>query len=87
MSPELETLDQLLGGDLSLSVILDIYPDTDGFLRGVYGLLNSGDVLLLERDTVVPEWRWRELCANGNILDILKAATLSITEQGAKKIG
>ncbi len=44
MSAELETLDQLLGGVLSLAVIRNLYPDGDAFRRGVFGLLSSGDV-------------------------------------------
>ena len=43
MSPELETLDQLLSGELPLSVVCKLYPDVDTFLSGVYGLLKSGE--------------------------------------------
>jgi hypothetical protein len=32
MSPELETLDQLAGGDMSLAVIRRLYPDVDRFV-------------------------------------------------------
>ncbi len=61
MSAELETLDQLLGGALSLAVIRNLYPDGEAFRRGVFGLLSSGDVCLLMIDqTIVPSWRWRE---------------------------
>ena len=38
MSPELETLDQLLGGALALAIIRGCYPDHDRFVRGVSGL-------------------------------------------------
>ena len=33
MSPELETLDQLLGGDLPLTVIRKLFPDAERFVR------------------------------------------------------
>jgi hypothetical protein len=41
-SPELETLDQLLGGDLPLTTIRELYPNDAAFLQGVLGLLKSG---------------------------------------------
>ena len=40
MSPELETLDQLQGGDLLLSVIRGLFLDHDSFVRGVAGVLD-----------------------------------------------
>lgn len=61
MSPELETLDQLLGGDLPLSVIRNLYPSSEGFQRGILGLLFSGDVLLLPSDkTALARRSWRD---------------------------
>ena len=50
MSPELETLDQLLGSDLSLGIVLRLYSDATAFKRGVHALLASGDVCLLTTD-------------------------------------
>lgn len=43
MSPKLETLDQLLGGDTELMVVFGLSPDADRFARGMAGLLHSGD--------------------------------------------
>jgi hypothetical protein len=57
-SPELETRDQLLGGELSLTAIQSVYPNTAAFLRGILGLLSSGDVCLMKTDkTEVPDWQ------------------------------
>lgn len=42
MSPELETLDQLAGGDMPLSLIHGLYPDDAGFICGLSGLLKGG---------------------------------------------
>jgi hypothetical protein len=39
LSPEIETLDQLEGGDLSLTVIRTFYSDTETFLRAVNNIL------------------------------------------------
>jgi len=87
MSAELETLDQLAGGDLRLSVILGLYPDDSAFTRGVLGLLSCGDVRLLTADaTEVPAWRWRELFAEGSVLKELDRYLLTITDQGVKKV-
>ena len=48
MSPELETLDQLLSGDLPLSVVRIVYPDDERFILGVLGLLSDGEIQLFE---------------------------------------
>jgi hypothetical protein len=45
-SAELETLDQLLSGVMSLTVVRKFYPDDSAFLRGVLGLLSCGEVQL-----------------------------------------
>ena len=67
MSPELETLDQLLGSDLSLGIVLRLYSDATAFKRGVHALLASGDVCLLTTDEgEVPTWRCREFVHRWN---------------------
>jgi hypothetical protein len=87
MTPELETLDQLLDGDLSMKVIRTLYPDADAFKRGVFGLLSCGDVRLLMIDqSEVPKWRWRELFAEGTAIDEIGEMKLSITDQGLRRI-
>ena len=87
MSPELETLDQLLGGALPLAVIQNIYPDLEALRLGVFGLLTSGDVCLLAIDnTDVPSWRWRELFVDGSAMKELGNMRLKITAQGARRI-
>ena len=78
MSPELETLDQLICGDMPLMAIRHVYPDPAAFLRGIHGLLKCGDVLLF--------WRWRDLFDNGAVLESPDGMTLSMTEQGAKRV-
>jgi hypothetical protein len=88
MSPELETLDQLLCGALSLGIILRLYPDASAFQRGVHGLLSVGDVRLLAGDGIeVPAWRWRELFIEGGVMNTLDQLMLDITDQGARRIG
>ena len=88
MSPELETLDQLLGGVLSLDVIFKLYPDREAFQPSVHGLLSAGDVRPITREGVeVPPWRWRELFIEGGVMKALDQLTLDITEQGARRVG
>jgi hypothetical protein len=87
IAPELETLDQLLGGELSLAVIRALYPDAQAFMKGILGLLTCGDVNLFtpNRDCV-PAWRWRELFIDGIVMSELESLTLRITEQGTHRI-
>lgn len=88
MSPELETLDQLLGGDLPLSTIQSLYSNVNAFRHGVHELLKSGDVrLLTAQGDEVAEWRWRELFVEGAIAEQSEDFRLEITDQGSKRIG
>jgi hypothetical protein len=82
MSPELETLDQLLCGDFPLSLIRSLFAEEQRFVRGVLAMLATGEVRLLDSDCAeVPRWQWQE---------VLKAAStshyLSITDLGAHRI-
>ena len=87
MSPELETLDQLLCGELSLVIISKLYSDTDRFLRGVHGLLSEGHVCLFTSAGVeVPAWRWRQLFLEGTVVDEIESFRLEITEHGARRV-
>jgi hypothetical protein len=83
MSPELETLDQLLAGGISLTIIKTLYPDANSFMQGVIGLLTSGDVRLLANGNDVPAWRWQQLLSDQTVLT---SATLRITDQGVRRI-
>ncbi len=86
-APELETLDQLLGGDMPLTVIAKLYSSAEAFRKGVTGLLSCGDVLLLDADGIsVPTWRWREVFASGSDAEQLGHFSLRLTPQGEKKV-
>jgi hypothetical protein len=87
MSPELETLDQLLGGDLSLTIVRRLYPDAESFKRGVLGLLSSGDVRIVTIDQDdVPKWRWKELFVDDTVMKDLGCLRMTITAQGARRV-
>ncbi|MCI0351365.1 MAG: hypothetical protein L0Z53_18235 [Acidobacteriales bacterium] len=86
-SPELETLDQLLSGDMPISVIGKLYSTPDACRRGLLGLLREGDVILLNPDQgEIPQWQWRQLFSQDDWLHELRDFRLRITEQGTKKI-
>lgn len=86
-SPELETLDQLLGGPLALSVIRTLYGDDEAFMQGVLGLLRSGDACLVTaEETETPQRRWRELFVDGVVTAELHSLRLRITDQGIRRI-
>ena len=87
MSPELETLDQLLGSELSLNVIIRLFPDGSAFKRGVLGLIDAGDVCLVAKDgSEIPHWRCRELFVNGTVMQELEQMKLRITAEGVRRI-
>jgi hypothetical protein len=85
--PELETLDQLVGGDMALSVIRQVFPTDDGFVQGIFGLLQQGDVVLVAHGAVVPEWQVRVLFREKQVLGELERYALRLTKAGASKVG
>jgi hypothetical protein len=86
-APELETLDQLLGGELALSIIRALYADHASFARAVHALLLNRDVELLNGDgAVVPQWRWRELFVDGIIENEMPRLKLRITDRGSRRV-
>jgi dihydroxyacid dehydratase/phosphogluconate dehydratase len=86
-SPELETLDQLLSGDMPFSVIAALYPAPDACKKGLLGLLQEGDVLLLNAERAeISRWQWRELFGHENWMQNLRDFRRRITSQGATKV-
>lgn len=83
MSSELETLDQLLGGDLPLPVIRGLFADGVRFAHAITAMLDAGEVRLVKADGAeVPKWQWRE------VLNANAASTrVAITRAGVKRIG
>jgi hypothetical protein len=84
MSPELETLDQLLGGEMPLLVIRGLYRDDARFVAGLSGMLHAGEVRLVNQDgEEVPGHRWREALADPGVCASLR---VDITEAGARRV-
>ena len=86
-SLELETLDQLLGGDMRLDIVRKVWPDDERFVVGIKALVVAGDVLLLTSGIAeVPNWRWRQLFDDGLVLTELGGFSLRLTDQGSARI-
>jgi hypothetical protein len=87
MSPELETLDQLLGGDLPLTVIHGLFNNGERFVGAILAMLEAGEVRLLTSDgTEVPPWQWQAVL-NASCSAAASGARLAITTAGARRIG
>jgi hypothetical protein len=84
---ELDILDQLLGGDMSLAEIHRLYTDDKAFAHSIHSLLACGDIRLLAEDgSEVPRWRWRELFVEGDVLKSLSHFMLTLTDQGTRRV-
>lgn len=87
MTPELEVLDQLLGGDLSLAVIAELFASPDRCRQAIGAMVKAGDVCILDaKGKPVPAWRYRELVNVPNTWSKATPYCLSITETGAKRV-
>jgi len=88
MSPELETLDQLLGGDLPLPIGRRLYPNDQTFGHATVGLLFCGDARLVSPDgSDLPQSRRCEVFFSQPTLPTeLDNLKLRITEQGVRRI-
>src|ERR1700681_486997 len=87
IAPELETLDQLLGGAMPIHIIRGLFPDSDRCHRALDAMMRTGDVELLDRDgRVVPYWRFREMTADVSFWDTDSVHRLAITDKGVRRI-
>ncbi len=82
MSPELEALDQLLGGDLPASMIQRLFADNDHFLTAMCAMLTAEEIRLVNTDrTAIQRWEWSHALAMQ--CDSLR---FEITDAGADRI-
>ncbi len=88
ISPELEVLDQLSGGDLPLNVIAGLFVEPVHCRTAVAAMLSDGQVQILTPDGIaIPAWKYRELEHEPDFWGSSTTYRLSITERGAKRIG
>ena len=87
LAPELEVLDQLLGGDLPLNVIVDLFHNIERCQRAVSAMLHNGDISIISQSgQKIPSWRYRELQSVPQFWAQGTSYRLSITDAGAKRI-
>jgi hypothetical protein len=86
MSSEIEVLDQLLGGDLPLGVVVGLFADEAHARQAITAMVQSGEVEVLEDGAPLPLWRLRELTSQEHSLRTGTRYQLSITEAGAKRV-
>ena len=87
MSPELETLDQLQGGDLSLDVVRRLFADVEHFRRGITAMLNAGDLILLDQESkTLPHRKQAKIFGQSVDHSTLSSYRLSLTDAGAARI-
>lgn len=87
MTPEIEVLDQLVGGDLPLNVVARLFSDHDHCRKAVNAMIRAGDVLLLDAaGQAVPDWQYRELEGGANFWREGSQFQLSLTEAGARRM-
>jgi hypothetical protein len=87
MSPALETLDQLLGGDLPLKVIRTLFDEEERFVQALLAMLNAGEVRLLDADGFEFErWQWRGILTDPSSLEATTGQQLTITQVGCSRI-
>ena len=85
MSPELEVLDQLQGGDLPLSVVSALFADEAQARRALGALLAEGTVALHAADgQPVPTWQLGELARQARPWRMESRYRLALTDAGAR---
>jgi len=86
-SIEIEILDQLSAGGMTLGVLRAVSPGDERFLQAIHGLLRAGDIELFARDgSAVPDWKWRELLEERSLPGDFDQFQAQVTDQGAAKI-
>lgn len=71
---------------MRLSVIRRLFDSDQHFARGMLGLLDNGDVRLLDSSRAeVPNWRWRTLFVDGDT-NTVADYSLEITRPGIAKV-
>ncbi len=82
--PELETLDQLVGGDMKMSVIRRFYPNDEHFRRAILAMLHERDLILIDPDGIEPPAWMRKNVLNDPTC--WSEYRLSVTDSGARRV-
>jgi hypothetical protein len=88
MSPELEVLDQLQGGDMPLRVVASLFPDEAHARRAIAAMLAAGELKLVDAEgAALPPRQLRELERQPGSWRADTRYRLAITAAGARRIG
>jgi hypothetical protein len=81
---ELETLEQLQGGDLPLATIRSLYDSQYHFFRAMTAMLHTGQLRLIESGTDVAQYRWQSVLRNPDSQN--SNVWVAITDEGARHL-
>ena len=88
MSPELEALDQLLGGDMPLSLVTSLFPDEAHARRAIVAMLAAGELRLLDPEgAALSLWQVSELARQPGSWRTETQHCLTLTDVGARRVG
>jgi hypothetical protein len=88
MSPELEALNQLQGGDMPLGVVASLFPDEAHARRAIAAMLGAGELKLLDAEgAALSSWQLRELESQPGSWRADTQYRVAITDSGARRIG
>lgn len=79
MSPELEILDQLAGGDQSVELLVPLFADVEHAARALAAMVRTGDVVLRVGDRELRHWEVEPAVVG-------RRGVVSLTDQGAAKL-
>jgi hypothetical protein len=88
VSVEIEVLDQLLGGDMPLSVVVSLFPDEAYARRAIVAMLTDGELALRDPDGLTLSLsQVRELERQPSPWNRHTQYRLALTDAGARRLG
>jgi hypothetical protein len=82
--PELELVDQLLGGSMALPVVCGLFENDAHARRVLAAYVSNGVVVLSDEDGNLPAWKCQEVFRNSQPLSGYTKVRVVVTEKGAK---
>jgi hypothetical protein len=88
MSPEIDVLDQLLGGDMPLGVVASLFPDEADARRAIVAMLAVGELAIFDAEgAALSPWQVGELQRQPGSWREDTQYRLTITDKGARRVG
>ena len=88
MTPEIEVLDQLEGGDLPLSEVVSLFPNEEDARRAIVAMVAAGELRLLDvKGVALLPWQLRELERQPGPWRADTRHRVSITDAGSHRFG